>query len=117
MRDITDSTSNTMILCETQLEKVSPDWGPFWNAAPHTFYITPGISNYTLNFDHTGGKQYAWGAGRFHVGGGHILMGVGEVRFLSENVDRVGVVQALVSVRGNEISPDFNRRNDFNFRP
>ena len=106
-RDFTDGTTNTMLLCENKLEKVSLDWGPYWNAATHTFYILPGVAGYTLNFDNSGGKQYAWGAGSWHIGGGHILMGDGSVRFLSENVDRVSVVQALVSVRGGEIMPEF----------
>ncbi|QDV16737.1 Fimbrial protein precursor [Gimesia panareensis] len=106
-RDFKDGTSNTMIFCETQLEKTSPDYGPFWNAAAHTFYILPGVTNYTINHNYSGGKQYAWGAGSFHVGGAHIMMADGAVRFLSENVDRVGVVQALVSVGGGEILPEF----------
>lgn len=106
-RDFIDGTSNTMIFCETQLDKTSLDYGPFWNTAAHTFFITPGKTGYTLNYDHTNGKQYAWGAGSHHVGGGHIMMGDGAVRFLSENVDRVSVVQALISVKGGEILPEF----------
>jgi len=106
-RDIVDGTSNTLVLCETRLEKTSTYYGPYWNAATHTFYIAPGTAGYTLNFDNSGGKQYAWGAGSHHVGGGHILMADGAVRFLSENVDRVGVVAALISVKGGEIIPEF----------
>ncbi|MFK7778175.1 MAG: DUF1559 domain-containing protein [Gimesia sp.] len=106
-RDFTDGVSNTMLLCETQLIKTSTSYGPYWNTATHTFFILPGVTGYTLNFDHTNGKQYAWGSGSFHVGGGHILMGDGAVRFLSENVDRVSVVQALVSIKGGEILPEF----------
>lgn len=106
-RDFRDGTSNTMIMCETQLIKTSTYYGPYWNAATHTFFILPGVAGYTLNFDNSGGKQYAWGAGSFHVGGGHILLSDGAVRFLSENVDRVGVVQALVSVAGGEVIPEF----------
>ncbi len=106
-RDITDGTSNTMVLCETPLDKTYYTYGPYWNTATHTFFVMPGVSGYTLNFDNTDGKQYAWGAGSFHVGGGHVLLGDGAVRFLSENVDRVSVVQALVSIRGGEITPEF----------
>ncbi|MAC55634.1 DUF1559 domain-containing protein [Gimesia maris] len=107
-RDITDGTSNTMIFVETPLNKTSTSYGPFWNAAAHTFFITPAKLNYTLNFNYDGNnKQYAWGAGSHHVGGGHILLADGAVRFLSENVDRVGVVAALISVRGGEILPEF----------
>lgn len=111
-RDIKDGSSNTMILCETQLNKTSTSYGPYWNVATHTFFVMPGVNNYTLNHDWDGAttssiKQYAWGAGSFHVGGGHILMADGAVRFLSENADRVAVVQALVSIGGGEVLPEF----------
>lgn len=106
-RDFRDGTSNTMVFCETQLIKTSTSYGPYWNTATHTFFILPGVTNYTINHNYSGGKQYAWGAGSFHVGGAHIMMADGAVRFLSENVDRVGVVQALVSVSGGEILPEF----------
>lgn len=106
-RDITDGASNTMVLCESQLTKTDENFGPFWNTAAHTFFNRPGVVGYTFNFDHTNGKQYAWGAGSFHVGGAHILLADGSVRFISENVDRAGVVAALISISGGEILPEF----------
>ena len=106
-RDITDGSSNTMVLCESQLIKDREDYGPFWNTASHTFFNRPGVAGYTFNFDYSDGKQNAWGAGSFHVGGAHILLADGSVRFISENVDRVGVVAALISIKGSEIMPEF----------
>ena len=107
-RDITDGTSNTMVFCETKLIKTSTSYGPYWNAATHTFFILPGVSSYRINNNYDGNnKQYAWGAGSNHVGGAHILMDDGAVRFLSENVDLKTVVEALVSIRGGEIMPEF----------
>ncbi|QDU09258.1 DUF1559 domain-containing protein [Gimesia aquarii] len=107
-RDITDGTSNTMVLCETKLRKTSTSYGPYWNAVTHTFFILPGVSPYNINNNYDGnGNQYAWGSGSHHVGGAHILLNDGAVRFLSENVDRVGVVQALVSISGGEVLPEF----------
>lgn len=106
-RDITDGSSNTMVLCESQLIKDRDDYGPFWNMAAHTFFNRPGVAGYTFNFDYSNGKQNAWGAGSFHVGGAHILLADGSVRFISENVDRVGVVAALISIKGSEILPEF----------
>lgn len=107
-RDITDGTSNTMIFCETKLLKTSTSYGPYWNAATHTFFILPGSATYAINYNYDGNnKQYAWGAGSHHVGGAHVLLADGSVRFLSENVDRVGVVVALISIRGGEIVPEF----------
>ncbi|HAW31018.1 DUF1559 domain-containing protein [Gimesia maris] len=107
-RDITDGTSNTMIFCETKLLKTSTSYGPYWNAATHTFFILPGSPTYAINYNYDGNnKQYAWGAGSHHVGGAHVLLADGSVRFVSENVDRVGVVVALISIRGGEIIPEF----------
>lgn len=107
-RDITDGTSNTMVFCETKLNKTSTSYGPYWNAATHTFFILPGSSSYRINYNYDGNNnQYAWGAGSHHVGGAHILLGDGGVRFLSENVDLVSVVQALISIKGGEVVPEF----------
>ncbi|QDT89460.1 DUF1559 domain-containing protein [Gimesia algae] len=107
-RDITDGTTNTMIFCETKLLKTSSSYGPYWNAATHTFFILPGSASYAINYNYDGNnKQYAWGAGSHHVGGAHVMLADGSVRFLSENVDRVGVVAALISIRGGEIVPEF----------
>ncbi|MDF1745834.1 MAG: DUF1559 domain-containing protein [Gimesia sp.] len=107
-KDITDGTSNTMVLCETKLLKTSTSYGPYWNTATHTFFILPGVTNYRINNNYDGNNnQYAWGAGSHHVGGAHILLNDGGVRFLSENVDLVSVVQALVSIRGGEVLPEF----------
>ncbi len=107
-KDITDGSSNTMVFCETKLLKTSTSYGPYWNAVTHTFFILPGVSNYRINNNYDGNNnQYAWGAGSHHVGGAHILLNDGGVRFLSENVDLTSVVAALVSIRGGEILPEF----------
>ncbi len=107
-KDITDGTSNTMVFCETKLIKTSTSYGPYWNTATHTFFILPGVSSYRINNNYDGNNnQYAWGAGSHHVGGAHILLNDGGVRFLSENVDLTSVVAALVSIRGGEVLPEF----------
>jgi len=121
IRDIVDGTSNTMVFVETELDKTAAGatagsgnayysgFGPFWNAAAHTFYIRPSSASYALNVPRNpdGPKSYAWGAGSFHTGGGHILLADGGVRFLSENVNLTSVVRALISVRGGEVMPEF----------
>ncbi|MCR9233500.1 MAG: DUF1559 domain-containing protein [bacterium] len=104
--DIKDGTSNTMVLIESPLLLTSSSYGPFWNSYRHTNVILP--YSYGINKNHPGyDKPYAWGAGSHHVGGCHMLMNDGSVRFLSENVDRITVIQALVSIKGGEVMPEF----------
>ncbi|QDU61809.1 hypothetical protein Pan216_26740 [Planctomycetes bacterium Pan216] len=107
MRDIIDGTSKTMLLIETRMDKTSASYGPYWNNGTWTFFIQPSSPLYALNTPHTaagsGVRGYAWSAGSFHPGGGHILLADGATRFLSENVDLGEVVAPLISVAGGEI--------------
>ncbi len=41
------------------------------------------------------------------MGGVHVLLGDGAVRFLSENADMTAVVESLISVKGGEVLPEF----------
>jgi prepilin-type N-terminal cleavage/methylation domain-containing protein len=88
--EITDGTSNTLALCETPLQKTSSSYGPYFHAFTHTHSTIPtyvGINNkYGACASGAGLCTYAWGAGSKHVGGCHVLMGDGAVRFLSENI-------------------------------
>lgn len=104
--DIKDGTSNTMMIMEASLYLTSSSYGPFWNSYRHTNVLLP--YSYGINKNHPGyDRPYAWGAGSHHEGGCHMLMGDGSVRFLSENVDRTAVIQALVSIKGGEVMPEF----------
>ncbi|QDT90807.1 DUF1559 domain-containing protein [Gimesia algae] len=106
---IKDGTSNTMFMCETPLRKTSTSYGPLWNQWSYTQGIAPGA--YGINVNHVSGTThydyvYAFRAGSAHVGGMHILMGDGAVRFISENID-LATVRALVSIDGGEIVSEF----------
>lgn len=106
IRDIKDGTSNTMVLIESPLLLVDDSFGPHWNSYRHTNVIIPykyGINQKRAGYD----LPYAWGAGSSHEGGCHILMNDGAVRFLSENVDRLSVIRSLVSIKGDEVLPEF----------
>ncbi|WP_419193596.1 DUF1559 domain-containing protein [Kolteria novifilia] len=113
MRDIVDGTSKTMLLIENRMDKTSSattqdnygGFGPFWNAGSWTFYLQPANPSYAMNapWNNSGPGGYAWAAGSFHPGGGHILLADGATRFLSENVDLDDVVAPLVSISGGEI--------------
>ncbi|QDV49943.1 DUF1559 domain-containing protein [Gimesia fumaroli] len=111
---ITDGSSNTVMLIETPLLKTTNGsdtyvgFGPFWDTFTHTHFIRPTGQGINRPRDATYSQRvYGWGAGSFHVGGVHVLLGDGAVRFLSENADMTAVVQSLISVRGGEVIPEF----------
>lgn len=104
--DIKDGTSNTMMIMEASMLLTSASYDPFWNSYRHTNVLLP--VSYGINKNHPGyDKPYAWGAESHHEGGCQMLMADGGVRFSSENVDRIAVVQALVSIKGGEVLPEF----------
>ncbi|WP_339733385.1 DUF1559 domain-containing protein [uncultured Gimesia sp.] len=111
---ITDGSSNTVMLIETPLLKTTNGtdtyvgFGPFWDTFTHTHFIRPTGQGINRPRDATKSQRvYGWGAGSFHVGGIHVLLGDGAVRFLSENADMTAVVQSLISVQGGEVLPEF----------
>ncbi|QDT66688.1 DUF1559 domain-containing protein [Calycomorphotria hydatis] len=89
-RDITDGTSNSILLCETQMGKASSNYGPYWGTWTNTFWLememginVDNVSLLTLPTD----KPFAWTPGSHHVGGCQIVLADGSVRFISENID------------------------------
>ncbi|WP_339734263.1 DUF1559 domain-containing protein [uncultured Gimesia sp.] len=48
----------------------------------------------------------AWTASSTHVGGAHFLLGDGQVRFLSENID-LGTYRSLYTIKGGEVIGEF----------
>jgi prepilin-type N-terminal cleavage/methylation domain-containing protein len=107
MADISDGSSNTMLMIETPLRKTSASYGPFWSHYAHTMYIVPsrGI-NLPYDIPVSGQLVYAWGAGSAHPGGAQLVLGDGKVTFLSQNID-ISTVGKLVSVGGSEIVGQF----------
>ncbi|WP_299467346.1 DUF1559 domain-containing protein [uncultured Gimesia sp.] len=104
--DITDGSSNCIIMLETPIQKSSNDYGPFWSHYNHTNWITPSYGNYGINGYPASQYVYAFGAGSLHVGGAHTLLGDGSVRFLSENLD-INTLKNLISIRGGEVIGEF----------
>lgn len=105
IRDITDGTTNTMLMIETPQRKTSAAYGPFWNMYAHTMYIIPRRG---INRPHSPPSQlvYAWGAGSAHTGGAQMLLGDGSVRFLSDNVNLTTVAR-LVTIGNGDIPGEF----------
>jgi len=99
-RDITDGTSNSVAVCETALDFDDGE-GLTWAAASHVGLGTnlksaQGINEFRCCSWQSPPWQRAAVFGRLgqyndpgssHVGGMHVLMGDGAVRFLSENID------------------------------
>lgn len=112
IKDITDGSSNTILMIETPFEKWSWAYGPFLQSWTHTHYIVPYYYGINKPYRPTTGSlrrrtlSYAWGAGSKHVGGCHALMGDGRVIFLSENMNRV-TIRSLVSIAGHEVTGEY----------
>ncbi|WP_339726882.1 DUF1559 domain-containing protein [uncultured Gimesia sp.] len=105
-RDITDGSSNCIIMLETPIQKSSNDYGPFWSQYNHTNWITPSYGNYGINGYPASKYVYAFGAGSLHVGGAHALRGDGSVKFLSENLD-LNTLKNLVTIKGGEVIGEY----------
>ena len=104
-RDITDGTTNTLLMIETPQRKSSSAYGPYLQAYTHTHFITPWRRG--LNERYRGNPYpYAWGAGSHHASGCHALLGDASVRFLNENMDRT-TLRRIESISGGENVGEF----------
>jgi prepilin-type N-terminal cleavage/methylation domain-containing protein len=116
-RDITDGTSNTIMIAETRETKASV-WidGTAASVAARSFALLPptyAADAVSINvepcfppgiFPNSIGQN--WGPSSFHTGGAHHLLCDGSVQFLSENMD-VGVYDSLTTRNGGEVVGEF----------
>ncbi len=116
-RDITDGTSNTVMIAETQEENASVwiDGSTASVAARWLDLTSPSFTGNSVSINHTpyfpGGIFPAsigqdWGPSSKHAGGAHHLLCDGSVQFLSENMD-VLLYDGLVSRNGGEVLGEF----------
>jgi prepilin-type N-terminal cleavage/methylation domain-containing protein len=115
-RDITDGTSNTIMIAETKEDKAavwidgtSASVAARWLGSPPTFAGHTVSINYQPYFP--GGLfpnsiGQNWGPSSYHEGGAQHLLCDGSVRFLGETMD-VLVYDALTSRNGGEVVSDF----------
>ncbi|MEZ5944196.1 MAG: DUF1559 domain-containing protein [Planctomycetaceae bacterium] len=97
--NITDGTSNTAMIAEvwgrTTLNN-NPPFSRSWHVHNAVYFDA------TPNVDRTD----PWHVNSFHVGGAHILLADGAVRFVSENID-FGLFQSLSTKGSGEIIGEF----------
>lgn len=106
LRDIQDGTSNTIVMMETPLEKQSALRGPFWSAYVATGTVIPSREKINAPYSATDDRVDWATPGSEHVGGCHVLLGDGSVRFVSENIDFT-LQRYLSTIRGGEVIGDF----------
>jgi prepilin-type N-terminal cleavage/methylation domain-containing protein len=85
IRDITDGTSTTFMLGERNAEALN--WGGAFSANFPIAFTGQRPNSPTINVGNTGAYQSNGGYSSYHVGGVHILMCDGAVRFISNNID------------------------------
>lgn len=93
IRDIMDGTSNSILICEKQIQQGNQfssikDAGTSYWATYTTSYRIEADKGINVPDAATGLPQHS-GAGSFHEGGCHALLGDGAVRFLSENLNLI----------------------------
>ena len=100
MRDLTDGTSNTMMVGEVVPSKcLWEDWG-------HQNFATTAHGPNYLFATMTAGNPECIGYYSWHTGGVQVLMGDGTVRFISENISGT-TYNALASRAGGETVSEF----------
>ncbi len=117
-RDVTDGSSNTILIAETREENAAV-WIDGTSAAVAARWLdptqAPTYAGTTVSINHTPYFQaglfpnsigQAWGPSSFHPGGAHHLLCDGSTQFLSDNLD-VTVYDALSSRNGGEVVGEY----------
>ncbi len=125
LRDVTDGTSNTMMLGESYTDTYIKDGQQmdYWAfGSPQTGPWNPGSTNVGTEFSEAVGSAVVpinsrlnplmhgqlmdVSFGSYHIGGAHFALADGSVRFLSQSMD-LAVYQGLATVRGGEVPGEF----------
>jgi len=119
IRDITDGTSNSVAVAETTLEikfQNPSAWSTAgWSTMGVNFQDTKvGINQYRCcrwdgfvqNGSTIGRNGSAGWPGSAHIGGIHILLGDGSVRFVTENLDSITRIN-LARIGDNQVIGEF----------
>jgi prepilin-type N-terminal cleavage/methylation domain-containing protein/prepilin-type processing-associated H-X9-DG protein len=109
LAEVTDGTSNTVIIGEAHKPKDRPDRAPFWALGGNTYTIREiYINAWTLRYLEYNTCEAAWpqnhcqrGYGTWHPGGLNFAFGDGSCRFICRNVD-MELLGSLASMAGGE---------------
>jgi len=116
-RDITDGTSNTLMIAESR-EEVASVWIDGSSATVAARYMVPVPPTFSGNTTSINYKPYFqggifpnsinqdYGPSSRHVGGAHHLLCDGSVRFISENIDVI-LYDSLTSRNGGEVVGEY----------
>lgn len=100
IRDITDGTSNTLMVGERKYVAGADIQGTWSGAVPGAHEAAASIVGHAHEPPNAGAHPEDFGSR--HVGGAHFLMGDGRVRFISESIDE-GLFQDLSTISGGEV--------------
>ncbi len=95
--DVTDGLSNTIFIVEASGRKIL-------FTEPKDIEVTEQSLGVNLPGDQLGHSRGIISS--YHVGGGHVLLGDGTVRYISEKIDPA-VLKALTTINGGETVPEF----------